>query len=54
MQKKYLLLIIILIGCAGSGYFFYKFNDGDPFNAVIFAIGLSGISLSFLRKSDEK
>ena len=49
MIRKNLLLTLIIFGCIASGFFFFKFNGGDRINAVFFAIGLSGIALSFLR-----
>ncbi|NCN95185.1 MAG: hypothetical protein GW917_00515 [Bdellovibrionales bacterium] len=48
--RSFVSLILVLC-CLASGYLFYKLNPHDPIIAGVFAFGLTGIVLSFLRQT---
>lgn len=53
-QTRTLASIGLTIACGFSGYAFYKMNPDQPIVAFIFAFGLLGIMLSFLRNTQSK
>ena len=49
-----LLSLVLALGCICGGYLFYKMNPNDPIPSIIFAVGLLGILMSFLRNKPKK
>gem|GEM_PF-1598641 len=44
-------IALLTLCCLSGGYTFYRFNNGDWLNAIVFTVGILGILMSVFRQS---